>query len=158
MSDAFDVFRDERLEVRFATLGTRSPCCSVAGCRETNPFALSGTHPNLVCAEHRASNLGHVPIDGHHSKGRANDADDVIPALANDHAVLSELQRFWPQRTLRNPDGSPLLRAAAALRGWLDVLRLMLERTVGWIPDFLESLDAWLSQRLGTRWWNEFDT
>ena len=59
--------------------------------------------------------------------------------------------------TLRNPDGSPLLRAAAALRGWLDLLWLIMVRAVGWIPVFLEQLDAHLRQRLGERWWEDFD-
>jgi hypothetical protein len=126
------------------------------GCEETDPFAMSDTHPNLICAEHRADASGRSWIEGHHVPGRANDPDDVVFPPANDHAVLTELQRFWPRETLRNPDGSPLLRAAAALRGWLDVLRLILERTVGWIPSFLEALDAWLEQEIGPRWWDGF--
>lgn len=65
------------------------------------------------------------------------------------------MQRDWPVRTLRNPHGSPLLAAAAAMRGWLDVLRLILERTVGYIPAFLEELDKKLCERLGNRWWEE---
>jgi hypothetical protein len=36
------------------------------------------------------------------------------------------------------------------------VLRLLLERTVGWVPRFLERLDAWLRVKLGERWWEEF--
>src|SRR4051812_34101732 len=66
------------------------------------------------------------------------------PIPANDHRVLSELQAQWPEKTLRNPDGSPLLRIAAGLRGWLDVLRLLIERVAGWIPAALEQLDELL--------------
>jgi hypothetical protein len=55
--------------------------------------------------------------------------------------------------TLRNPDGSPLLRAAASIRGWLDTLRLIMERTVGWVPAFLEWLDARLRVTIGVQWW-----
>src|SRR5438270_703003 len=62
----------------------------------------------------------------------------------------------WPQETLRNPDASPLLKAAAALRSWLDVMRLLIERVVGWVPPFLEHLDAWLRDQLGPRWWDDF--
>jgi hypothetical protein len=78
------------------------------------------------------------------------------PIPANEHRVLSELQARWPKDTLRNPDGSPLLRAAAALRSWLDVMRLLIERVVAWIPPFLEQLDSWLRDRLGPRWWDGF--
>lgn len=63
------------------------------------------------------------------------------------------MQRDWPERTLRNPDGSPLLRAAGAIRGWLDVLRVIIDRAVGWIPPFLEWLDERLRAVHGNRWW-----
>ena len=41
--------RDERREQRLRQLGTRSPRCR--GCPETDPFALSGVHPDIVCYE-----------------------------------------------------------------------------------------------------------
>jgi len=63
------------------------------------------------------------------------------------------MQRDWPEHTLRNPDGSPLLAAAAAIRGWLDVLWLVMQRTVGHIPVLLESLDEGLRTTYGDRWW-----
>jgi len=79
----------------------------------------------------------------------------VLPA--NDHSVVTlKHQVEWPRETLRNPDGSPLLQAAASIRGWLDVLKLVLERTVGGIPETLERLDAWLRERIGPRWWEDF--
>lgn len=154
--DEFEDRRQRRPEERFRQLGTRNPHCKVHGCQETDPYALSGTHPNLICDEHRAEAAGRSWIDKHHVPGRANDPADTVPVPANDHAGLSELQRFWPRETLRNPDGSPLLRAAAALRGWLDLLRMTIERTLGWIPEFLEQLDGWLRERLGPHWWDEF--
>jgi hypothetical protein len=76
--------------------------------------------------------------------------------LGNPHRILNSYQQGWPQETLLNPDGSPLLKAAALLRGFLDILRLIIERIFGWIPEFLESLDAWLRQTLGPRWWEQF--
>jgi hypothetical protein len=90
-------------------------------------------------------------------KGQRNDAGDTVTAPVNDHRVLNGRQLLWPIETLRNPDGSPILIAAAALRGWLDVLWVIIERTVGWIPEFLEQLDAWLRLQLGERWWDGFD-
>jgi hypothetical protein len=74
----------------------------------------------------------------------------------NDHRILSDYQHEWPLGTLRNPDGSPLLRAAASIRGWLDILRLIIERTVGWVPALLEMLDAWLRELVGEHWWEQF--
>ncbi len=71
----------------------------------------------------------------------------------NDHRVVDDRKNDWPRTTLRNPDGSPLLRAAASLRGWLDTLQLIVERTLAWIPPFLEHLDRWLTQQLGGTWW-----
>lgn len=154
--DELEELREQRLEERLHQLGIRNPRCAVPGCGETSPFALSGTHPHLICDEHRADAAGRTWIEGHHVQGKANDPGDVVPTPANDHAEASELQRLWPRTTLRNQDGSPLLRAAAALRGWLDLLRLIIERTVGWIPELLEELDAWLRDQLGPRWWDEF--
>lgn len=150
--DSFDEPLEERTEARLRALNTRDPRCSHPGCRECNPLALTGTDPNILCREHAADRHESSWTEQHHPVGRRNDPQ-TVPLPANDHAVLSELQALWPRETLRNPDGSPLRKAAAALRGWLDILRLIVERTVGWIPPFLETLDVWLCERLGPRWW-----
>ncbi|HZO36736.1 MAG TPA: hypothetical protein VFB41_07665, partial [Solirubrobacteraceae bacterium] len=131
--------RSEQLEQRLRQLGTRNPRC---GCGEADPAALCGTAPDISCYECLQREQGRSAVEDHHLKARANDPADTVSVLGNDHRWLSEAQRLWPIDTLRNPDGSPLLRAAAALRGWLDVLRLILDRTVGWVPAFLEWLDA----------------
>jgi hypothetical protein len=143
--------RDERREQRLRQLGTRSPRCRA--CAETDPFALFGVHPDIVCDECRAIEQGRSPVEGHHVSGRANDPDDVIDLPGNDHRALSAAQLGWPAETLRNPNGSPLLRAAAAIRGWLEVLALILDRTVGWVPGFLEWLEAALGTAIGPAWW-----
>ncbi len=111
-----------------------------------------GTITTTLCAGCHVQLQGKRPTERHHPAGRANDPVTVaIPA--NDHAILTDRQHDWPVDTWRNPDGSPLLKAAACLRGWLDVLRELLERTVGWIPAFLERLDEVLRQHVGPRWW-----
>jgi len=148
-SDALEDRRDERLRA----LGTRSPRCSVAGCPETDPFALTGAHPKILCREHAADALDKSWTEEHHPDGQHNNPFTVrVPA--NDHGALSEDQALWPRETLRNPEGSPLLRAAAALRGWLTILRVLIDRTVGWIPAALETLDQLLTGRLGPGWWD----
>jgi hypothetical protein len=121
-----------------------------SGCGESHPFALTGCEPAVECYEHA---LGRW-TEEQHWFGQHNDPL-TGPIPANDHRVLSEFQARWPQDTLRNRDGSPLLRAAAALRSWLDVMRLLVDRVVGRIPPFLEHLDGWLRERLGPRWWDD---
>ena len=146
---------EELLDQQLRKLGTRTPACRIEGCGATNPFALTGVDPNIVCYEHQALLRGRPWLEEHHVAGRSNDPSTVL-LPGNGHRVLSARQRLWPRETLRNPDGSPLLRAAAALRGWLDILWLVVTCTVGWIPDLLEQLDAWLRATLGDRWWDGF--
>ena len=144
--------RDRRREQAYERLGTRQPRCQ--HCIESDPFALQGTHPEITCYECSARQAGKSSTERHHPAGRRNSPVTVaIPG--NDHRVLSDAQNDWPERTQRNPDESPLLKAAAAIRAWLDVLKLIIERTVGWVPDFLESLDAALREWFGDRWWEE---
>jgi hypothetical protein len=147
---------EERIEDKLAKLGTRTPRCRVVGCDETFPLALTGTDPNILCYEHEALLRERPWLEDHHPAGRHNDPW-AAATPGNDHRILSALQYEWPSETLRNPDGSPLLRAAAALRGWLDLLWLVMVRAIGWIPVFLEQLDADLRQRLGERWWEGSD-
>jgi hypothetical protein len=141
-------------EAAYQRLGIRTPHCTQ--CAEADPLALTGAEPDILCYECRALAAGRSPIEQNHPAGQHNDPN-TTPIPGNDHRVFSAYQSSWPRDTLRNPEGSPLLRAAAALRGWLDTLRLILERTVGWVPAFLETLDGWLGQQLGPRWWDGFE-
>ena len=146
--------REIREEAAYERLGTRRPRCQ--HCGEANPFALQGSHPDLTCYECSSRRIDRSPIEGHHPAGRHN-SPATVPIPGNDHRVLSDMQRDWPERTLRNPDGSPLLAAAAAIRGWLDILGLVVQRTVGHVPALLESLDARLRATYGDRWWEVLD-
>ena len=142
--------RDLRQEQHLRRLGTRNPHCT--NCGETDPAALTGMSPHILCYRCKAFPAGRSPKEEHHPAGWHN-SPVTVPIPANDHRVLSDMQRGWPESTLRNPDGSPLLVAAAMLRGWLDVLQLIIERTVGRIPTFLEVLDQGLRSELGEQWW-----
>ena len=154
----FDDDYEDRLadlrEDRYRALGTRSPRCSVDGCLEADPLALTGAWPEITCREHVADRRGCRWTEDHHLSGQAN-APETEPLPANDHAVLSAMQSLWPRETLRNPEGSPLLRAAAAVRGWLDILRVVIDRAMRWVPAALESLDALLTDRHGSQWWDQ---
>jgi hypothetical protein len=144
-------------EQRYRALGTRTPHCAVPGCTETDPLALTGTHPQIRCQEHLADRDGRSWTQQHHLSGRAN-SPETVPLPANDHAVVSGFQSLWDRDTLRNPDRSPLRRAAAAIRAWMDILVLIIERTVGWVPALLESLDDYLRGVLGPEWWEQWES
>ena len=146
--------RDDALDARLRALGTRSPKCSFLCCDETDPFALTGVHPGILCREHDADRHGRQWIEEHHPAGKSNDPC-TVPIPANDHAVLSANQALWPRETLRNPDGSPLLRLAAAIRGWLEILRLIIERAIAWAPAYLGDLDKRLRAVHGDEWWRQ---
>jgi hypothetical protein len=76
----------------------------------------------------------------------------------NDHrAHLSVAQADWPKATLINAQGSPLLAAAASVRGFVDSIFYLIERGLLWIADMLEKLDEFLLKELGPRWWHETD-
>jgi hypothetical protein len=149
-----ELAREIRKEAAYERLGTRHPRCQ--HCPESDPFALHGGHPHITCYECSARLVGRSLIERHHPASRHN-SPATVPIPGNDHRVLSDMQRDWPERTLRNPDGSPLLVAAAAIRGWLDILWLVVQRTVGHVPALLESLDAGLRATYGDRWWEGLD-
>ncbi len=124
-------------------------------CGEQDPRCLIETDHGIQCYACHARDTGRPDAEHHHIAGRHNLAM-TVPIPNNEHRILSDCQQDWPTTTLRNPDRSPLLQAAAAIRGWLDILVVILERAIGWIPGFLEALDAWLCARLGPEWGLEF--
>jgi hypothetical protein len=144
----------DRLEEKLAQLGTRIPRCRWQGCRERCPFAFTGVDPDIECYEHAALAAGRHWLEEHHLAGRRNDPRTVL-LPGNEHRILSELQYLWPLETLRNPDGSPLLWAAALVRGWSNVLFVVIVVIAG-VPVFLEQLDEWLREEIGPRWWEGF--
>jgi hypothetical protein len=136
----------------YERLGSDDPHCSNPDCNESDPLTLTGTDPDILCYECRARLQGRSPVERHHPDGQQN-SPDTVPIPGNDHRILSDYQKDWPVDTLRNPNESPLLRASAALRGFLNVLQHLIYRILGWIPDFLEGLDDALVRSLGAQWW-----
>ncbi len=125
-------------------------------CGERDPRALQRRGSLVACYEFWRLQDGRDTTEAHHPAGQHN-LPNTVRIPGNDHRVLSCDQLGWPQETLRNADGSPLLKAAAAIRGWLDVLRLLIDRVVGWIPEFLETIDGRLRKHVGRYWWREVD-
>jgi hypothetical protein len=146
MFDEQELNQHKRRNRRRGRLGKRAKCKK---CAETDPLALSGPKECYECGRIAA---GKSPFEAHHFAGRNNDRFTVnIPG--NDHRILNDYQVDWPRQTLRNPDGSPVLKAAGAIRAWLDVLKLIIKRILGWLPEFLERLNEYLCRKLGSNWW-----
>lgn len=126
---------------------------SHCSCGEKRPEALiAGTKP-IICAACKRRDSGRPPMDHHHFAGKAN-SPTTIPVPGNDHrACLSVAQADWPKRTLANPQGSPLLAAAACIRGFVDTLLYLIEKGLLWIAEMLEKLDEFQARKLGPRWW-----
>lgn len=128
--------------------GKRGKCTK---CGESR--ALIPSSDPLVCAECDRGMRGKSKRDNHHIAGR-NNSPITISVSTNDHrAELSAAQHNWPWKTLENPNRSPLLSAAAHIRGFCDFLFYFVEKFLPWIADMLELLDTMLERRLGKRWW-----
>jgi hypothetical protein len=94
-------------------------------------------------------------MDGHHIAGHANDSM-TLGVPSNDHrAELSTAQQDWPSKTLQNPDGSPLLAAAARIRGFVDTSLYLMKTFLLPTAALLELLDTILEQKVGKKWWKK---
>jgi hypothetical protein len=122
-------------------------------CGESRPEALiEGSNP-IGCVECERKRRGHSTVDRHHVAGEANDPI-TTPILVNDHrARLSVDQYDWPKKTTENVDGSPLLAAAASIRGFVDTVVYLLEELLLKHAETLEAFDAYLIRNLGRKWW-----
>jgi hypothetical protein len=125
-----------------------------ASCGEDRPEALIAKSRPMICAACQRQQRGKPAEDQHHPAGAANDPATTIPVPVNDHrAELSTAQQDWPKETRENPRGSPLLKGAGCVRGFIDTLYNLIRRLLGWIPEMLEQLDALLTKLFGARWW-----
>jgi hypothetical protein len=122
-------------------------------CGETRTGALNSTQRPLKCEECQRKTEGRTTMDAHHIAGKANSPITTsIPA--NDHrAELTVAQHNWPRETLENPDGDPLLRCAASIRGFMDTLRYFMKVFLLPAAELLECLSAILKAMLGRKWW-----
>ena len=151
MDDPTGPDREARRVRAFRRLGTDAPRCV---CGETNPFALRGCVPDITCFNCEAIRLGRTPFEDDHVAGQHNDAV-TVPLTINDHRVRSDMQRDWPSKTLRNPEGSPALACAARVRGVMDHLQLLIDRLLGPVAGFLQWVDEALTEVIGPRWWDK---
>jgi hypothetical protein len=108
----------------------------------------------VICHECKRKEQSITTRDNHHFAMKANSPITVsIPV--NDHrAELNVAQHDWPKLTRENPDGSPLIAAAACIRGFIDTILYLIREGLHWIADMLEAADACLTKKLGPKWWN----
>jgi hypothetical protein len=146
--DPLGAFHRETMAER--RLGLQTQCTS---CGETRVLALERKSNPRICTECRRKRDGKTIMDEHHVAGKAN-SDITTPVPANDHrAELNEDQRDWPPGTLENPDGSPLLAAAACIRGFIGTIQYLVKELLFWIADLLETLNKHLVEEHGPKWW-----
>lgn len=117
-------------------------------CGENRPHAKARD----VCFECDRLAQGREPYEDHHIFGRQNGGAQLRVSINDHRAELSVAQYSWPPKTMENASGSPLLRAAAYLRGLADAIRYVLGECE-WIAECLERLDEWLGKKLGPLWW-----
>ena len=131
-------------------LGKKAKCTY---CDEIRPEALiRGSRPR-ICAACQRERQGKTQTDLHHVGGE-NNHPATVPVPVNDHrARLSPAQYKWPPKTLQNPDGSPLLAIAGCIRGFIDFVEYCIDKFLRWAAERLETVDAYLVERLGPNWW-----
>ena len=120
-------------------------------CGQTNPAVLVFSRPKL-CQDCFAQRSDRSTIEQHHPAGAAN-FDHIVTLPANVHRILSDKQNDWNRETLQNPEQDPLLRAAAAVRGFSETCKAMIDSLLYWVGEFLEQLSEWLCDERGSYWW-----
>jgi hypothetical protein len=123
-------------------------------CGESRPAVLiPGSKPTICCHACRRKQHGKTEFDQHHVAAGAN-SHAKTPIWVNDHvAILSDLQFDWPEATLENRDGSPLLAAAGRTRGYTETNEYLSDTLLRKSAEMLEALDKYLVKRLGPNWW-----
>ena len=139
---------------RRATAARRVGAGARCACGEAHPEALIAGSDPVTCAACDRKGHGKTPLDNHHVAGRAN-SPITIPVPVNDHrAILSSAQYDWPKNTLENGEASPLLAAAAYIRGLADTVTYLVGQVL-WVADMLEMADSLPGKRLGQKWWRK---
>src|SRR5713101_5544769 len=126
---------------------------AACACGEKRPKALiRGSNP-ITCAECERKRKGEITMDKEHFARKAN-SPVKVPIPVNDHrAELTEAQQDWPELTRENPDGDPLLAAAACVQGFIDYVVYLIRKGLQWVVKMLEALSAYLKEKLGAKWW-----
>jgi hypothetical protein len=111
-------------------------------CGESRHEALIPKSEPVICAACDRRKHGRRKTDDHHIVGEANGPLLLRVPVGDHRGCLSEAQNEWPQKTLRNPDGSPLLAKAASIRGAVDTISYLHEKLLIPAAEMLELLDT----------------
>ena len=126
---------------------------AICDCGEMRPEALIRVKTGVICHACKRKQSGKTTKDEHHFAMKAN-SPITVSVPVNDHvADLNVAQHDWPKQTRENPEGSPLIAAAACIRGFIDTIVYLINKGLHWIADMLEAADACLARRLGSKWW-----
>jgi hypothetical protein len=147
LRDSISAHRRKALATR--RVGVAATCA----CGENRPEALIPGSSPIICAACQRRASGRTTADNHHFAGKANSPITVTIPVNDHRARLSVAQADWPKATLGNVHGSPLLAAAASVRGFIDTLLYLIEQGLLFVADLLEQLDEYLLKELGPRWW-----
>jgi hypothetical protein len=141
-----------RENVQSRRLGKRQKCTI---CGEDRPAALIAGSVPRICAECKRRAEGKSQFDHHHVAGQ-NNHSGTISIPVNDHVGRLSLDQYeWPRKTLRNPDRSPLLIAAACIRGAINVIEYCVDVFLRGVAALLELLDEALTAIHGRFWWKK---
>jgi hypothetical protein len=140
---------DQRRAASARRVGINARCA----CGETRPEALVVGIKPVICAECQRKKQGKCIMDNHHIAGKANSPATIAVPVNIHRAELSTAQYDWPKETLANPEGSPLLKGAACIRGASDLIVRIIKDLILWIAEMLEILDSYLITALGQTWW-----
>jgi hypothetical protein len=146
-----DPIRQFQRQAKAARKAGKNTLCKFCG--ETLLEALVRGSKPTRCAECTRTMKGQTIMDVHHLAGRANSDATLIIRVNHHRGILSVAQYDWPRLTLENPEGCPLLAAAACIRGFIDILCYLIDELLRWIAKMLELLSALLDDRLGPHWW-----
>lgn len=148
-------------EIRRSRTITRVGVDSTCSCGEARGDALTVTdNGEVICYRCLCVRDGRSTRERHEPAGRRNDPFSVL-IDANDHRVLSAMQRDWPPGFLSNRDGNPLIKVYTRVHGLIDTSQYVIpgapaafvrDSVIG-IPQYLETLNAALIDQLGTKWW-----
>jgi hypothetical protein len=139
--------------VRRAKAERRTAGRKCSNCGEADPQKLIAKSTPLRCAACVAIATGRPIYEDHHPAGRINNPTTVRIPLNDHHGVLTPAMYEWPIATRENPDQSPVLAAAACLRGLYDTLVYLLGRMLLTVAEFLELLDQALRIDVGAVYW-----
>ncbi len=147
--DSIGAFQRQSNAARRVGLG------SMCECEEERPDALIAGSKPAICASCKRNKIGRSPFDKHHPAGQANHPATVLIPVNDHRAILNPAQYDWPEETLRNQFGSPILAAAASIRGYCETSEYLADNLLLPNAKMLEELDRFLTERLGPDWWRE---